>query len=251
MRKASPWVLAIVFLASVAWIVLSSAQFQNCVEKSKTNAADQNFQGNVAEFYFIFRGCAGGFVHNNAEGIIAVFTVILALSTIFLWGATRDLVQESRDTSRRESRAYIGVEPRGVKRFVGKDLLIGHFAIKNFGGIPAKNVSMYAVTDYRLEPENTREFKIGRIYDSTTSLPPRAKMIFGTGPGVDIDSIQISDDEEANYRGYIFVYGKVTYTDEFGTKGWTEFCHRYPCEGDYRISRKYARYHEIAGNRVD
>jgi hypothetical protein len=89
------------------------------------------------------------------------------------------------------------------------------------------------------------------FYKSKAALPPRAEMVFGTASAVSIDSIVVTEDGCADYVGYVFVYGKVTYTDELGTEGWTEFCHRYPCEmmeGDSRIRRKYARYHEIAGN---
>ena len=201
--------------------------------------------------------CTGDFLKADGEAITAFFTLVLGISTIGLWLSTQKLwrvtdrtLGHAEDTAKRELRAYIGVEPRGVTRVAGQDLLFGHFAIRNFGRIPAKNISMYTLTDYYADP-TTMVFKVGQIYKSKTTLPPRAEMVFGAASAVDIDSIDIIEDGSADYIGFIFVYGKVTYTDEFNTDGWTEFCHRYPCkmmEGDGRIRRKYARYHEIAGN---
>jgi hypothetical protein len=179
--------------------------------------------------------------------------MLLALITVLLFIATANLADTTKDTAKRQLRAYVGVEPRGVRRFVGTDLLIGHIAIRNFGRIPAKNIAMFVVTDYYLDG-GQRDFKIGDLYESTATLHPRAEMNYGAATGVDIDSIKVTEDAEADWMGFIFVYGKVTYTDDFGTKGWTEFCHRYPCEmmdADIHISRKYGRYHEIAGNKTD
>src|SRR5205823_3382553 len=69
--------------------------------------------------FSVYRDCLGGFVHHNGEALIAAFTVILALSTIFLWVATRDLVKDARNTAERELRAYIAVGSHGIRPFGG------------------------------------------------------------------------------------------------------------------------------------
>jgi hypothetical protein len=71
--------------------------------------------------------------------------------------------------------------------------------------------------------------------------------------GVNVDDLTEDQETASGVTGYIFVWGRVTYTDDFGTNGWTDFCHRYPCsmleEGvGGCIDRKYARYHELGGN---
>jgi hypothetical protein len=194
------------------------------------------------------------FLTAMASVFIALFTATLWYSTDKLWRVTNETLRHNEVTTRRELRAYISVEPRGVKRFVGTDLFVGHIAIRNVGRIPAKDISMFVLTDYYLDGSQ-KDFKIGEIYKSKTALPPRAEMVFGTAGVVDIKSIKpviASDRKSASgWGGYIFVYGKVTYTDEFQTDGWTEFCHRYPCEmmeDENRISSDYARYHELGGN---
>ena len=77
-----------------------------------------------------------------------------------------------------------------------------------------------------------------------------------------IPADQLDRDEPLKLAGYLYVWGEVLYTDEFHTTGWTSFCHRYPCEmfgvsedeaaadrARHRgIHRKFARYHEEAGN---
>jgi hypothetical protein len=168
-------------------------------------------------------------------------------------------LQHLEETAKRQLRAYISVEPRGVRRFTGTNNLLGHIEIRNVGGIPAKNISMFAVTDW--SPDGSRtSFEIGKVYPSKTALPPGAEMVFGTSGVTDLASIERDPGTPSDWKGpgkapewkgFIFVYGKVTYTDEFKTDGWTEFCHRYPCAmmgSDGSISQEYARYHELAGN---
>jgi hypothetical protein len=107
MMRKLPWIFSILFLAAVVWTVTSSSTFQGCVQKEQNDAANQHLQGSAAQITFIYRPCIGGFVHNNAEGIIAIFTIILAFSTIFLWAATRDLVHAGRNTASIQLRAYV------------------------------------------------------------------------------------------------------------------------------------------------
>ena len=87
-------------------------------------------------------------------------------------------------------------------------------------------------------------------------------MEFVSYEGCPIPADQLDRDEPLKLAGYLYVWGEVLYTDEFHTVGWTSFCHRYPCEmfgaiageatgGRVRnrcIHRKFARYHEEAGN---
>jgi hypothetical protein len=190
----------------------------------------------------------------DPERIIAIWTVILGVATAFLWSATKRLVKGAEDTARKQLRAYIGVEPGGIIRLQGSDLLLGHYIIRNVGGIPAKNIAMFAVTSY-FRDGSQRTFNIGQLYQTTNAIVPHAKMIFGTATGTNVDSLADAEEYEtaSGLDGFIFVWGRVTYTDEFGTDGRTDFCHRYPCamleDGiGGRIDRKYARYHELGGN---
>jgi hypothetical protein len=89
----------------------------------------------------------------DAERTIAVFTVILGIATGFLWLATRNLVREAKETSKRELRAYISVTPVNVvssdreERFVQIGL-----TVKNHGQTPAYRMNYVFGIDFLPNP---------------------------------------------------------------------------------------------------
>jgi hypothetical protein len=194
--------------------------------------------------------------------LLAIFTWRLWLSTHRLWSVTNKTLEHTEQTSKKELRAYISVEPLGINEYVGHDYLIGHFRIRNIGKLPAKNVSIYSTI--RLDSDGARKnFPIGRLRVSPTVLQPGAVMEFGSYAGYPIPADQLDSSEPLQLKGYLYVWGEVLYTDEFNTVGWTAFCHRYPCDvfgaaeanaatapraHNRSIHRKFARYHEEAGN---
>jgi hypothetical protein len=206
--------------------------------------------------------------NNWAALIIAIFTAVLAIFTARLWRSTQKLwavtnltLQHAEQTSRKELRAYVSVEPLGINEYVGHNLLVGRFKVRNIGKIPARDVSIYSTIALDADPAR-REFPIGTPRISPTVLQPGAKMEFVSSEAHPIPADQLDRDEPLKLAGYLYVWGEVLYTDEFNTMGWTAFCHRYPCEmfgvsegeaaaGRARngsIHRKFARYHEEAGN---
>ena len=206
--------------------------------------------------------------NNWAALIIAVFTAVLAIFTVRLWRSTQKLwtvtnrtLQHAEQTSRKELRAYVSVEPLGITEYVGHNLLVGRFKVRNIGKIPARDVSIYSTIALDVDPAR-RDFGIGTPRISPTVLQPGAKMEFISYEGYPTPAEQLDRDEPLKLAGYLYVWGEVLYTDEFNTMGWTAFCHRYPCEmfgtsddeataGRARnrsIHRKFARHHEETGN---
>jgi hypothetical protein len=206
--------------------------------------------------------------NNWAALIIAIFTAVLAIFTARLWRSTQKLwtvtnrtLQHAEQISRKELRAYVSVEPLGINEYVGHNLLVGRFKVRNIGKIPARDVSIYSTVALDADPAR-REFPIGTPRISPTVLQPGAKMEFVSSEAYPIPADQLDRDEPLKLAGYLYVWGEVLYTDEFNKMGWTAFCHRYPCEmfgmsddeaaaGRTRnrsIHRKFARYHEEAGN---
>ena len=257
-REKAFWLIVGAALV-IGFIFLIPAHEQICEQGKEANQKDCPSYHvaliatrRVAEFFDVHNWLVTALF----AGLVTMFTwrlwqatIELGVSTDRLWDAGEKQRLLSEKTAERQLRAYIGVEPRGVRKLVGKSLLVGHIAIRNVGNIPAKEISMFAVTDWYLNGSQ-KVFKIGELYKSKTALPPRAEMIFGTSTCVDADLIERDAERPSVLGGFIFVYGKVTYTDEFNTVGWTEFCHRYPCEmmEGFSIRRKYARYHELGGN---
>jgi hypothetical protein len=236
-------------------------------------------------------GAIFNFISNHHKGIldgvavisttaIAIFTARLWASTEKLWGVTDSTLKKTNEINQREGRAYISVRPRGIREYSGRDYLIGHIEIANVGRIPAKDVSIFSIIQHD-ETNGLREnaaLPLGRITKSPTVLQPNATIEFGTycagidadgkniDGGVDIPIHQRLSNNPLNMKGYLYVWGIVTYTDGLGTNGWTRFCHRYPCrmfgenpdgpriqtrEARRGIDLRYARYHEVAGNEAD
>jgi hypothetical protein len=194
--------------------------------------------------------------------LLGIFTWRLWLSTHRLWSVTNKTLEHTEQTSKKELRAYISVEPLGINEYVGHDYLIGHFRIRNIGKLPAKNVSIYSTI--QLDSDGARKrFPIETARVSPTVLQPGTEMEFGSYAGYPIPADQLDSNEPLKMKGYLYVWGEVLYTDEFDTVGWTAFCHRYPCDmfgaaeanaatapraHNRSIHRKFARYHEEAGN---
>ena len=200
--------------------------------------------------------------------IMAVFAAILAIFTFRLWGSTEKLwtvtnraLQHAEQTSRKQLRAYVSVEPLGIMDYAGHNCLVGRFQVRNMGKLPARDVSVYSTVGLDADAMK-RDFPIGVARISPTVLPPGAAMEFLSYEAYPIPADQLDRDEPLKLAGYLYVWGEVLYTDELNTVGWTAFCHRYPCdmfgvEEDGRssdhlrnrsIDRKFARYHEEAGN---
>src|SRR5665647_2600220 len=86
----------------------------------------------------------------HGEAVIALFTVILGISTWLLWQSTRDLVNGAEDTARRQLRAYVFVEPGDFDGLNPQTAAVGYFNVRNSGLTPAINVGYtvgFAVLD--------------------------------------------------------------------------------------------------------
>lgn len=162
---------------------------------------------------------------------------------------------------RKRNCAPISVSNRSELEYAGHNVLIGHFHIRNTGKIPARNVSIFSTI--QLDPDGARKtFPIGTPGISPTVLQPGATMEFTSADAWPIPADQLDGNEPLKMKGYLYVWGEVLYTDEFNTVGWSTFCHRYPCDmfgmaereltngrvHNRSIDRKFARYHEGAGN---
>ena len=107
------WLALILVLVAAVLIVSTSPSFQICVNSGYSDSGKQPFKENITAFCVlidVYRDCTGGFVHTFADQIIALFTVILAASTIALWASTARLVRGTEDTAERQLRAYVGIE---------------------------------------------------------------------------------------------------------------------------------------------
>jgi hypothetical protein len=224
-------ILSVVVLGLAVLIVGTSKSFQGCIDEGKHHAGGQDFEKSIAglaSLVSIYRDCTGEFLHKNGEAVTAAFTIVLAISTIFLWRATERLFQAGerqieflRASSERQvrdteivERAYLTVEARGMEPGIDRDDRIhGIIAIRNVGHLPARNVSWFVTTKSDLTDEG---FPIDPIEPRTGVLHPGAEMVI-RGNNIFVDRLGHAT----------FVWGMVTYEDGFGNLRYTKFCHWY------------------------
>src|SRR6478735_5072704 len=110
MLRLRAWVFFAILLLIGALLVSTAPSFQACLREGAPQATTKTPTSepqNHGTSYFVAmspRGCLGRFFTENREDIIAAFALILALSTIFLWLATRDLIAGTADFSKTQLR---------------------------------------------------------------------------------------------------------------------------------------------------
>lgn len=165
----------------------------------------------------------GGWLGIPFDGWVAIFTGLLFLATgglfIFtglLWRTTGTLIEEERENSARELRAYVGVTTGSVvfEHFEGGLRPRATLRIKNYGLTPA-----YAVaSSVRIETGNkfceTMNANLKPVTGNSSIFPQDSvRLIF---PG------EIVEPTGEGPLG-IFIFGTVTYRDAFKRPQWAKF----------------------------
>jgi hypothetical protein len=216
--------------AAVAFVLLTSHSFQECIDGPNQESGQQPLQKQVTLFKVqgplqIYRNCLGLFIHDESDVIVALATVLLAVITYLLVRLGRD----QSNTHRAELRAY--VFPELATLFDGtmqNPPLSPNFnwpmvsmTFKNSGRSPAKQVVTWAEIDV-IEPR----------HEGTLVVPPLKKifaMSLGAGATFpkfvryqrQLNAQEIADVTTGSKR--IYLYGRAEYLDIFGTTQWTTF----------------------------
>lgn len=135
-------------------------------------------------------------------------------------------VEVSKETMRRQLRAYVSVELGALEKVVADERPVGSVLVTNSGRTPAYNVTTkivvlkaspgetVAVPDYQKGMERTHLI-IGANHDKRTRK------------SADFALIQQDIDRAKEYKSAIVVAGITVYDDIFGNTWWTQFCHLY------------------------
>jgi len=162
------------------------------------------------------------------EHIIQVFILLFVASYTVL---TYCLLLTSKDTEKRQLRAYIGVvsppDNQRINRFFPPEVPIIKLSARNFGQTPAYKVTYIAGmgvrawplpkdNDYSLQPE------IG--FNPVTIFPG----MFDLGDIKIISKRALTTDEIALFqdgmKNRLYAWGTVNYEDAFGASHYTNFC---------------------------
>lgn len=149
--------------------------------------------------------------HEMIEGIIAFGTLLLALFTYRLWGATGQLVRDSNISSKRELRAYLGVIGGRVVRLPKDTKALAEIDIPNRGQTPAHRVERYISAE------------VSEISRSQFPPPEHEPGSWPIAPGATWKLTKEIALKPGEYEELakddptitIFVWGKVTYFDIF------------------------------------
>ena len=176
------------------------------------------------------------------DWLLAALTFFLALFTYRLWKSTDKLWETAEADTRIIQRAYLNVIPRGVETNPA-GAVVGQVSIRNAGHLPARNVSASVKIGW-FDSRSETKFDTGRIPVQSTVLPAGAEMPRGSG------ALESGKAVLNAKKGYIYVWGSVTYEDGFGVNRWLTFCHRYTCETagsvpgrTEGIDARHARHH--------
>ena len=142
------FICIVLLLGFVAWLGYS-AEKQPAQETDQTDAATNSHQKDYSSIIKMLQVGSlriGKFISRYREEIaaigtfwIAIFTVILGIATVFLYLATRELVQGAEKTAERQLRAYIYIHPVTLYVFtVGAHPAI-LLSAKNYGTTPTRN----------------------------------------------------------------------------------------------------------------
>lgn len=152
---------------------------------------------------------------------LAGITLALAVFTALLWCATRKLVIDAKETSKRQLRAYLSVDAAELR-----DLAIdlkpeGQIRIKNTGATPAYDVTTLIMLTAVKDP-----FELAGHLKRAVPVGPSQ-----IGPGgalsptsvIDMAMTQTLLDALTTKSHTLYLHGRIDYTDVFRRPHWTTF----------------------------
>jgi hypothetical protein len=146
---------------------------------------------------------------------VAAYTAVLAISTIGLWFVTARGIRNQRRDTEIIQRAYLSVEPGGIKEpYDRADRVNGYVICRNRGHLPARKLSWHVRTD--TVQQGAENFPVGEMSEPRGVVSPGTEMIRQAGTFF-----------TEKLENSLFVWGMVTYDDGFGNRRYTKFCHRY------------------------
>jgi hypothetical protein len=203
----------------------------------------------------LWLGCVMAAHEALAGGLIAAAGALFGAWLAF--SGLQEQIAAERQNTRTLQRAYVNVEPLGIAPLHSGtnvvDNVVAHVQCRNVGHLPAKDcqfslIKMKWVPDDLIEQEMPTEVE---VLEFKQVLPVQAYLTVGTS-----DRLRYEDYlQVASGKGYLLVWGKMTYLDGFDTARFVTFCHRYPCvsrtgndSSGYSIAAKYARYHHYGND---
>jgi hypothetical protein len=225
MLRLRAWIFFLFLLCIGALLVATAPSFQACVQQSgpPQSLSQPQRHGTTFDAATTTRECLSRFFVENRDDIIAGLALVLALSTIFLWFATRDLVAGTADFSKKQLRAYLGLSEVFISGVAVGEKPTVECALRNFGQTPAYRVSYWAEA---------------KLLDSRADsfTPTQSGSERTVNPGRDGFTIKarlaepLSEEDMSKIKlgtASIYFYGAISYRDAFSRRRKTEFLYQH------------------------
>ena len=222
MLRLRAWVFFGILLLIGILAVGSAPSFQSCLKETAPQAADSGPQKHGTSYFVALspRGCLARFYNENRDDIIPAIALILALSMIFLWFATRDLVARTQDFSKMQLRAYLGPSEIFTTNVTVGERPVVEATIRNFGQTPAYRVR-YSSDAKLMDTTDERFERIAYEAGEKTVNPGRDGFIIKSRV---VEALTEEDMSKIRLgTASIYFYGLITYRDAFGRSRKTQF----------------------------
>jgi hypothetical protein len=160
---------------------------------------------------------------------LAMFTKWLVIVTAMLAGFGLWQVIISRNTARRQLRAYVFLDPAKAFTFVRRPSTATtveiEIHIKNLGATPAHDLvtkSWITVDVWPMPKEFAFTGPPGEGPVSNSVVPPGGTAHFHVGTGRPFTVTELAAIEKGDLR--VYIYGSIKYKDAFNRPHWTNFC---------------------------
>jgi hypothetical protein len=188
------------------------------------------------------------------EWALVAVTLLLVVATLLLVAVTWRLVTGADRSARKQLRAYISIEPKGIGDYRPGDRVVPRVSFHNTGSVFAKYVAT-SINCALSDDGDRKDFDEGEV-SGNNIIAPRGRILRGSDkpiPTQEIDDARIAA-EAGGKQLYLYVWGIVRYHDGFTAGRFTRYCHRYNFsgldKGTYSFTPERYRYHHH-GNEID
>ena len=192
------WLIPLgVAIASALFLLMiqSSERFQNCIENAQYKEAQTTHPKQLSDVPITFlmrERCWGDYVDTYGNGLIALFTITLAGSTIGLWFATWQMGERQSAETKILQRAYVTAEPAGISPYISLDgRLSCDVYFRNSGNLPATNIEWVITQQFDTNPVRATFPIDPKDFGGHNLIPPKGLIKKGGKPA--INSAELHD----------------------------------------------------------
>ena len=154
--------------------------------------------------------------------LLALIAIGFTIYTARVWKSTAALVDEVKDTARKELRAYVALDEIFFSEAEDNAAGVHKLRIRNYGQTPASGMSIWCERASHLPQEGVKPFYDAPVIDGQLLHPVQAfTLALVSAPLYRIG------------KPGFFTYGRIVYHDIYSRWWVTKFCYRYEGDGTF------------------